>query len=307
MTAPRNIRPDVTRLITRRTTRRHYLFTPDEEGLVEQLYWYTTAVFAQRFGIQLHMMQLLSSHLHEALTDTKGQLSAFFERRNQMFANALKVVLGWPEEVLAKEPANWVELPTAEAVVKEMAYTAANCVAAGLVRTPQRWPGAKVLVNEVGQRVVTVKRPDVYFDPNNPDWPDEVSIPIVMPKLLTDAYGSDDACREVLAAALDELLRKTRRDNQRTGRGYAGAKRVLKIRHTRRANSRETFGSRKPTFAAAGNQQVARACIDRRRTFLAAYRDAWTSWKAGDRTAVFPYGTWKMRIFHGAPCHSPPS
>jgi hypothetical protein len=50
----------VTWFVTRRTTRRHYLFSPDkEDGEVEQLYWYTTAVFAKMFGVQLHMTQLL--------------------------------------------------------------------------------------------------------------------------------------------------------------------------------------------------------------------------------------------------------
>ena len=134
-----------------------------------------------------------------------------------------------------KSPCNWVELDTAEAFVQSAAYVAANCVAAGLVRTPRRWPGAKVLVDEMGRRVVTVKRPDFYFDPDNPNWPEEVSIPIVMPKMLVEAYGSEDAAREVIQLELDRLIRKAHADNKRSGRGYAGRKRVLKTPHTARA------------------------------------------------------------------------
>ncbi len=308
MTQPRNVRPGVTWMTTRRATRRHHLFTPDDEGLVEQVYWYSTAVIAGQLGIELHMMQLMSTHPHEVLTDTRGVLPRFFELRNRMFANAIKVLRGWPEEVFNKSPCNWVELDTAEAFVQSAAYVAANCVAAGLVRTPRRWPGAKVLVDEMGRRVVTVKRPDFYFDPDNPNWPEEVSIPIVMPKMLVEAYGSEDAAREVIQLELDRLIRKAHADNKRSGRGYAGRKRVLKTPHTARARSYERFGNRVPNFAAAGNGAVAARLIQRRRAFLETYRQAWLGWTAGERDVVFPSGTWKMRFQHAATCgRSPPT
>lgn len=302
MTAARDVRPGVTWFVTRRTTRRHHLFSPDEDGEIEQLYWYTTAVSAKKYGVDFHMTQLLSSHPHEVLTDTRGELPRFYEHRNCILANALKVFRKWPEEVFSRTPACWVELPTAEAVIKEMAYTAANCVAAGLVRTPAKWPGAKVLADDVGRRVVKVKRPDYYFNPNNPEWPDEVEIPIRMPKLLEEAFETEDAAREAIQAKIDELVREAHRENATTGQGYAGAKRVIKSPHTRRASSYEQFGSRKPTFAAAGNPEVARIMVKRRRAFLSAYQTAWLAWKAGDHNAIFPAGTWKMRVYHAARC-----
>ena len=305
MTQPRNVRPNVTWFVTRRATRRHFLFSPDQEGKVEQLYWYTTAVIAQRLDVSLHIMQLMSSHLHETLTDRRGVLPRFFELRNRIFANALKVLLGWPEEVFAKTPANWVELSTPEAVIKQMAYTAANCVEAGLVRTPRRWPGAKVLVDDVGRKTITVERPEGYFDPENPMWPERVSIPIEMPEILRDAFETEQEARDAIQAELDARIRKAHADNKREGRGYLGRKRVLKTPHTARASSFERFGSRTPTFAAAGNSTVATEMVRRLRAFRAAYRDAWNAWKAGVRAIVFPYGTWKMRVYHGAVCEPP--
>jgi REP element-mobilizing transposase RayT len=306
MTAPRDIRQAVTWLVTRRATRRHHLFTPDALGVVEQAYWFVTAVFAKEFGIQVHMVQVLSNHMHEVLTDTRGLLSTFIERRNRVFANILKVHLGWPEEVMSKTAASYVELATPEAVVNAMAYVPNNCVAAGLVRTPRRWPGVKVLIDEVGRRVVRVKRPELYLDPSNPQWPDEVTISIEMPPTLEQAFTSHDACRETMQARLDQLVRKAHADNLREGRGYMGAKRVLKSPHTRRASSYEPFGSRNPTFAVAGNREAARAMILRRRAFHSAYRLAWQRWRRGERDVVFPYGTWKMLHYHAARCHPPP-
>ncbi len=273
---------------------------------MEQIYWYTTAVIAQRLGVQLHMMQLLSSHLHEVLTDVLGVLPRFFELRNRILANALKVLLGWPEEVFSKTPANWVELSTPEAVIKEMAYTAANCVEAGLVRTPRRWPGAKVMVDDVGLKTMTVDRPAGYFDVDNPMWPERVSIPIEMPDLLREAFATEQDARDAIQAELDERVRRAHADNSRDGRGYLGAKRVLKTPHTRRASSFERFGSRTPTFAAAGNPTVAMDLVRRLRAFRAAYRKAWHAWKAGVRGVVFPHGTWRMRLYYGATCEEPP-
>ena len=302
MTAPRDVRPGVSWFVTHRTTRRHHLFSPDEEGQVEQLYWYTTAVFAKEFGVELHMMQLLSTHPHEVLTDPHGKLPFFNERRNSMLANALKVLRPWPGEVFCKAQSCWVELPTAEAMIKEMAYTVANCVAAGLVRTPAKWPGAKVLVDEVGRRVVRVERPDFYFDPNNPRWPDEVEIPIKMPKLLLEAFETEALARQAIQAEANKLVHQAHRDNATTGAGYAGAKRVLKASYTQRSNSREEFGSRTPTFATAGNGEVAATMVAKRRSFRSDYRTAWLKWKAGDHGVIFPAGTWKMRVYHAATC-----
>jgi putative transposase len=252
------------------------------------------------------MVQVLSTHLHEVVMDTRGLLPRFYELRNRAFANAVKCLRGWPEEVFNKSSATWVEICTPEALVKEMAYTVANCVAAGLVRTPSRWPGVKVTVDEVGRRVVRVKRPDVYFDANNPDWPDEVEIPIVMPEMLVQQYGSEDAARSVVQQQVDRRVHEAHAKLKHQGRGILGAKRVLKRPHTARASSWEPFGGRKPRFAAAGDPVVAQALIAQNRAFDRDYRIAWRNVKAGHHDVVFPYGTWKMSFSHGVRCRPPP-
>ena len=306
MTMQRDARPGVVWFVTRRSTRRHHLFSPDKQGLVAAIYWFVTAIYARLYGVRVHMVQVMSTHIHEVLTDTKGNLSRFFELRNAALSRALKVILPWPEEVLTKTPANWVECPDAATVLHAMAYTAANCVAAGLVRTPSKWPGAKTLPNEVGKRVIRAKRPAFYFRANNPQWFDEAELRIEMPALLEEAYGSQDAARAALAAETAKLVKRAHEKNATTGRGYAGAKRVIASSHTRRASTRERFGSRNPTFAARGNAELAARLVARRRAFRAAYRHAWGEWKRGNRDVVFPFGTYKMRVVYNARCHPPP-
>src|SRR4029079_16235741 len=123
MTIPRCIRPGRTWLITRRTTRRYFLLRPAADGTMQGIYWYATAVMAAKFGIELHAVQVLSTHIHEVLTDVRGTLSAFLRERNRLFANAMKCHRQWPEEVFQRAPTSCVELYGPEAVTKEIGYT----------------------------------------------------------------------------------------------------------------------------------------------------------------------------------------
>jgi hypothetical protein len=247
----------------------------------------------------------MSNHLHEVLTDTRGKLSRFFALRTRALANVIKVLRGLPGEVFEKRPANWVELRSAESVLQQTAYTITNCVAAGLVRTPHRWPGAKVMVEDLGRRIIRVKRPTSYLDANNPKWPDEVELAIAMPPQLEQVYDTHDACRAALRTRVCEMVRKAHASHQ--GRGYPGAKRVLRTPHTWRASSFEPFGSLTPNFAYAGDRALKETLVAERHAFLNDYRKAWRAWKAGDHDAVFPYGTWKMHVVYGARRHPPPS
>ena len=83
MSNPRRIVPGTTYLVTRRTTRRYFLLTPDKRRILLAFYWYATAVLAAEFGIEIHAVQMLSNHLHEVLTDTRGRLPDFLSQRNR--------------------------------------------------------------------------------------------------------------------------------------------------------------------------------------------------------------------------------
>jgi hypothetical protein len=54
-------------------------------------------------------------------------------------------------------------------VIDAIAYLIANPVEALAVRYAKDWPGAKTLPGHVGTRVIKVKRPAHYFDPDNPN------------------------------------------------------------------------------------------------------------------------------------------
>ena len=80
---------------------------------------------------------------------------------------------------------------TPEATIEAIAYVIANPVEAGAVRHAKDWPGAHTLPAHVGTRVIQVKCPQYYFDPNNPEWPEELELRLQMPVALQLDYGPE--------------------------------------------------------------------------------------------------------------------
>lgn len=245
-----------------------------------------------KFGIALHAVQMLSTHLHEVLTDVRGVFPLFKQQRNRLVSNAVKVHRKWPEEVFQRAPGSCVELHGAEAVLKAIGYTLSNVVEAGLVEHPDEWPGVTVSVNDIGERVIEVERPSVYFDPKNPMWPERVRIPITMPPTLVDAYGEN--AKNVLARYVREAVEDARGAARRAGRFVkTTVARLCRIPITRQSDSYEPPGERNPTFATGGNRDAAKRAREERKQFLDRYRSALDALKEGILGSPFPPGTWR--------------
>lgn len=289
--APRRILAGLTWFITRRTTRRHFLLRPDADGISQAIYWYTTAVLAKKFGIVIHAVQILSTHIHEVLTDPLGNLPNFVRERNRALANALKCHRGWPEEVFQRAPASYVALHGPEAILKQIGYTLANCVEAGLVTSPEHWPGVTVLPNEIGSRVVEVSRPTMYFNPENEVWPDRASLAIEVPHELKVAYG--ERAGDKIRVAVDCAVLRAREIARAAGRTVGPIARLLSTPFQRRARSCEPFGTRNPRFATGGDSELAREAKSSWREFLGKYRKALHEWRTGVPRPDFPPGTWR--------------
>ena len=290
MTSPRLIQPGRTWLVTRRTTRRHFLLRPDADGTTQDLYWYTTAVLAKKFGIAVHAVQVLSNHMHEVLTDVRGKLPDFLRERNRALANALKRHRDWAEEVFQRAPASCVEIYGVDALCRAIGYTIANCVEAGLVDDPASWPGVRVLADEIGHRTVTLDRPQMYFRPSNPVWPAVASLDLTMPDALVAAYGAN--ARDVVRRAVARAIGAARDALQRGGAGQSVTS-LTGQSIERRAQSSEPRATRNPQFSTAGDPQLTRQAVEERSAFQRAYRRAFAA--IGDLVTrvPFPIGTWR--------------
>ena len=301
MTRPRIVDPGATLALSRRTTRRHFLLHPDEARQMEQVYWYCLAYAAKLHGVLVHAACLMSTHSHEVITDIRGEYPKFLQTLHRNLALCTKAFRGWPEEVFNKESSGAHVLLTPEAILESIAYLIANPVEAGAVRYVKDWPGAHTLPGHVGTRVIRVKRPKHYFDPENTKWPEELELRLEMPVALELDYGAELA-RERIAERVRDKRHQAWNKARRSGLSFIGPRRVLKLPHTKRAMSYEPFGSLNPQFAAAGNRLAATEAVKRLRAFSAQYARALAAWTAGDRTACFPPGTWWMRVCHGARC-----
>ena len=195
--------------------------------------------------------------------------------------------------------ASVVRLETRDALVEKIAYTLANPVTAGLVQHAHEWPGAKTRADELDSGALHAKRPEVYFDPKNPQWPEEASLPITLPPSV-QAIDADRFRRQV-TDKLEQYEQQARATAQLNEFDFLGAARACEISPYERATSIEPLRELNPTFAVGrGHMEEREAALAARHAFRTAYRRSLQHWRDGIRSAVFPAGTWWMHVFHGA-------
>jgi putative transposase len=297
MSQPRQVVPRATYLITRRVLRRHFLLRPD--AAITGIILYTLAVSSRLFGVEVHAVCAMSSHLHLVVTDVQGVLPRFLAYFHRLVALATKVLRAWEGPLWEPGAVSAVQLLTPAAVVEKMAYVLANPVAAGLVWHAHEWPGAMVHVGDIGLGVLHASRPEVYFDPANPQWPEHVELPITLPPDVEKE--SAEGFRAAVAAELARMEAQAHEDMRGQGLRVLGAEQAGAVSPYDRATSVEALGDRNPTFAVGSEQKGAwRAAAGAVRAFRASYRAALERWRAGVYKALFPVGTWWMRVFHRA-------
>jgi putative transposase len=297
MSQPRQVVPLATYLITRRILRRHFLLRPD--AAITGIILYALAVSSRLFGVEVHAICAMSNHLHLVVTDVQGVLPRFLQYFHRLVALATKVLRAWEGPLWEPGAVSAVRLLTPAAVVKTIAYLLANPVAAGLVEHPHEWPGAKVDVGDIGRGVLHASRPEVYFDPANPQWPEHAELQITLPPDVEK--DSADGFRGAVAAELARMEARAHEDMREQGRRFLGAEQVRAVSPYDRATSFEALRDRNPTFAVSREQEGAwRAAAAAVRAFRTSYRAVLERWRAGAREALFPVGTWWMCVFHRA-------
>lgn len=296
MTAPRQVLPKATYLVTRRCTQRQLLLRPSP--LVNEIFLYVLGVALHRYGILLHAVCVLSNHYHLVVTDPGARLPAFGQYLDALVARCLNASLGRWESFWAPGSYSAVTPATPADVLDKVAYVLANPVAAGLVRTASEWPGVWSSPALIGAGRIVVQRPSHFFRANG-GMPESVELELTVPP----GFASADEFRALLLEALSEREALAARRLEEEGRSFLGARRVLAQSPTSRAASEAPRRGLKPRVAARDRWKRIEA-LARLREFLRAYREAWNAWRAGDRDAVFPAGTYGLRVLQGVPCAS---
>jgi putative transposase len=296
MTAPRPIHPGTTYMITRRCSERRFFLKPGP--IVNAIFQYVLALASARYGIAIHAYCVLSNHVHIVLTDPDGCLPEFNRYLDGLVARAVNAFIGHWESFWDPGSVSQVVLETPEAILEKMTYVLANPVAAGLVRRAAEWPGLWSAPTLIGAAIIA-KRPEFFFDPKG-YLPPTATIQLCRPP------GFEDD--EHFVATLTDRIRSAEDDAAaelgRAGRSFLGAARVLAQKPFARPAPGEPRRQLSPRVACRNKWKRIEA-LRRVTKFVAAYKAALAAWRAGDRTALFPAGTWQMRVQHAAACCAP--
>jgi REP element-mobilizing transposase RayT len=289
MTAPRQVLPGTTYLVTRRCTQRQLLLRPSP--LVNAIFLFVLATAARRYGVRVHAFCVLSNHFHLVVTDTRAQLPAFQQFLGGLVARALNALLGRWESFWAPASYSAVALATPQDIVDKAAYVLANPVAAGLVRHGREWPGLWSSPDDVGG-CLQAPRPDHFFSKKGSMRALEV-LELAVPPGFASAAEFRDALRRALAA-LEQRAHGLRP-------AFMGARKVLAQRPTSRLPPGEPRRGLRPRVAARDPWKRIEL-LTRLEGFLAAHAEALHAWREGRRDVIFPAGTYHMRVVHLAAC-----
>ena len=299
MTMPRQVLPDATAMVTRRCTQRQFLLRPSP--LVNQIILYCLAVAAEKYGVLLHALCVLSNHYHLTLTDPNGLLPEFERWVNEFVATATNATLGRWESLWAPGSYNATQLETPIDVLSAMTYTITNPVKAGLVTRSDLWPGLCTLPSDIG-RAIKVKRPNVLFRKDGP-LPEEVELTFVPPPAYSHLPLTEfvELLRESVEAR-EESLRAAAREE---GRSFLGRRAVLQQDPFNTPRTREERRTLRPRIRCRDKWGRIEA-IQRLKAFLQDYREAYERFRAGFHQVIFPPGTYWMRHHAGAQCARAP-
>jgi putative transposase len=294
MTAPRRVLPGTLYLLSRRCLERRFFLRPSKA--VNAIFQYVLAVAAHRYGIVIHAYCALSNHFHCVVSDPTGTLPAFEQYLDSLVARAINALHGRWESFWAPGSYSAVTLPSPEDVLSKIAYVLVNPTAAGLVRRGSEWPGLWSAPEQIGAGPVPAKRPDHFFRASG-TMPESVALELVCPP----GFESVEAFRRQLTATVTALEDGAARRLASQGRSFLGARRVLAQNPGARPSQGEAHRMLNPRIASRDKWKRIEA-ISRLKGFLSAYREARLAFARGLREAVFPHGTYWMRVAHGVRC-----
>lgn len=294
MTPPRQITPDSSFEVTRRTLHRTFRFLPTSQ--VRELVLYLLGVYAERHNITLYGFVLMITHYHLQGCDNEAQLPNFLRDFDGILARALNCLQGQRDSVWSGSDAVIVRPQVPSDLVSKIVYGMANPAAADLVNRVEDYPGVVISPDDVGKEFV-IERPKFFFRENG-RMPERVGLTFEVPQEF-ESMGMD-AYRKMLWEQLRQREAEHRAERKATGRAVIGVKRLMKARQGDRSRSYETWFQLRPNIAS--KQKADRiAAIKALQSFRNSYRESLERWCAGERDVCFPVGTWWICRFAGAP------
>lgn len=280
----------------------------------------------------------MSNHAHFCITDNRGVLPLFVGKMNSLIARQLNTLRAEKGTNFEKRYSD-IDILDPESLVELCAYTLANPCAAGLVSTAAAWKSVSTYHLEYNEPLI-VKRPNcgmwrspgkgVFRVPRSystrkrrpkkrkasermsrpmkyrkeSQLPKEVVGVLVRPDIMPQL--SDRALRAKIRLETQQRERLAAELREKEGLRVLGMRRVIKMRWNDSPSTIESIFEATPRVAV--RSEVHRA-HERSRiaAFNAAYQFALETFHAeGRERAIFPWGTWKMKMQFHARCETGP-
>lgn len=298
MSAPRQIPPGTIYLLTRRCVQRQFFLRPSPQ--VNQIFRFCLAHAAQRFRIRIHNFCVLGNHFHIVATDDHGTLPQFMHWLDEYVAKCCNLHLGRWETFWAPGSYSAVRLLDLDDIVARMVYVYTNPVDAGLVATAREWPGARSLPQDIAAPAQETERPQGFFRKKGP-VPERALLHFSVPDALEEAT---DNPVELLERAVHDREQEIQHRFLAEGRRFLGRRRVLAQSPFGQPKSVAPRRNLSPRIAARDKWRRIET-LRRLKEFLDDYRRARHRYQEGDRSVLFPWGTYWMRVRLGVMCAGP--
>ena len=284
--------------MTRRCSERRYFLRPSAE--TNGTFRYVLAVAAERYGVLVHAYCVMSNHFHLVVTDPDARLPEFHRYLDGLVARAMNCLLGRWEAFWGADTYSAVRLATPEAILEKVVYTLANPVITGLVGRGREWPGSWSAPESIGGAVEVLERPRHFFRAGGP-----LEATVKLRLCRPPAWDADPNFAERVAAQLRETEDRIAAERAAARRALVGVGRILGQKTTARPAPIEPHRAMSPRVACRDRWRRMEI-LQRLQDFTRDHRAALERWRAGVRDAVFPAGTWAMRVLHGAQCSPAP-
>ncbi|HET9955808.1 MAG TPA: hypothetical protein VFQ61_14960 [Polyangiaceae bacterium] len=300
MAAPREIIPGRYYMITRRCVRRQFLLRPDQR--TNQCFLFCLALAAQYSGVRVVCFLAMSNHYHAIVHDPLGTLPLFLEHLHKLCAKALNARWSRWENLWATEQTCATHLVNPSDVLDKVLYTLCNPLAEHLVERVTDWPGANSYRAMLTGRTIEVERPRDFFREHG-STPDVARLTLARPPGFED--WDQPKWEEYLTGLVTGIEERTRRERLERGIKLRGRKAVLRASELDTPDGAEPRRKLRPSVACA--DAVARTrVLTQLVLFRRAHEVARLRVAAGELEAVFPYGTYRMRLM-GHRCARAPS
>ena len=240
----------------------------------------------------------MSNHHHLGCYDKAGNYPAFIAHLHKMVAKVMNAHWGRWENLWSSEQTSVVELIEPHDVFDKMIYALTNPVKDHLVTESRHWPGASSLVAQLHDKELTIRRPHWFFAKDG-RMPKEVTLRFTRPRGFEHLSHDDwvKRVRESIAVVEARATAERRRKKLRV----LGRKRVLSQSPLASPTSPARRRKLSPRVAAKNRWRRFEA-LRRNDAWLQAYRSALDAYRRGNKEALFPIGTYKLRIERHVRC-----